>query len=244
MELSPKQQTVELIKKAKRILLLGHKDPSADMISSLLAFSEVLEKNEKVVDLIVSEETPENIQFLPFLKKIKKDFQPIGGKTIRINTEKIPISGMKYQKSEDFLDVILETDKNLKFEFLEIINGSPKPDLIVVLDTADVEKIDQIYDQNTELFFETPVVNIDHHAGNEYFGTVNLVDLTATSTAEILVSIFEALGGKFLDPDIATCLLTGITDDTQSFKSQNTTPKSLTVAAQFLASGARQQEII
>lgn len=244
MELSPKQQTVELIKKSKRILLLGHKEPSADMISSLLAFAEVLEKHEKTVDLIISEEIPENIQFLPFLNKIKRNFQPVDGKTIRINTKKIPISGMKYQKSEGFLDVILETDKNLKFEFLEIINGSPKPDLIIVLDTADVEKIDQIYDRNTELFFETPVINIDHHAGNEYFGTVNLVDLTATSTAEILVSIFEALDGKFLDPDIATCLLTGITDDTQSFKSQNTTPKSLTVAAQFLASGARQQEII
>lgn len=244
MELSPKQQTVELLKKSNRILLLGHKNPSGDMVSSLLAFDQVLKSLDKSVDVVISEDISEEIKFLPFLNEIKAEFQPTGGKIIRIDTEKVPVSGMKYQKSEKFLDIVLDTDKNLKFEFIDVINGSPKPDLIIVLDTADVEKIDKIYDANTELFFETPVINIDHHAGNEYFGTVNLVDLTATSTAEILVSIFEAIGGKFLNPDIATCLLTGITDDTQSFRLQNTTPKSLTVAAQLLASGARQQDII
>jgi phosphoesterase RecJ-like protein len=151
---------------------------------------------------------------------------------------------MKYQKNEKHLDIILESDKNLKFQYVEIINGIPKPDLIIVLDTADVEKIDSAYDKNTELFFEVPVINIDHHAGNEYFGSINLVDLTATSTCEILVSLFEALGVKISDPDTATCLLTGIIADTQSFRSPSTTPKSLTVAAQLLAAGGRQQEII
>jgi phosphoesterase RecJ-like protein len=163
---------------------------------------------------------------------------------LRIDTQKAPITGMKYKKTDDYLDVILESDKNLKFEFIEIINGTPKPDLIMILDTPDVEKIDNAYDANTELFFEVPIVNIDHHPGNEYFGTVNLVDLTASSTAEILVSLFEALGVKISDPDTATCLLLGIISDTQSFRSQSTTPKSLTVAAQLLAAGARQQEII
>jgi phosphoesterase RecJ-like protein len=47
-----------------------------------------------------------------------------------------------------------------------------------------------------------------------------------------------------LDEDIATALLTGIITDTGSFQNANTTPKSLTVAAQLVAAGARQQEII
>jgi phosphoesterase RecJ-like protein len=151
---------------------------------------------------------------------------------------------MKWQKEEDSLNIYLDTDKNLKFEFIEIINGLPKPDLIIVVDTADVQTIDSVYDNNTELFFEVPILSIDHHPGNEYFGTINLIDLTATSTAEILVSLFEALGIKIDNPDIATCLLAGILYDTQSFRGKNTTPKSLTVAAQLLAAGGRQQEII
>ena len=47
-----------------------------------------------------------------------------------------------------------------------------------------------------------------------------------------------------IDEDISTALLTGIITDTGSFQNANTTPKSLTVAAQLVAAGGRQQEII
>lgn len=244
MELSPKQQTTELIKKSKRILVLGHKKPDGDMLGSGLALVSAIKELDKSVEFIVSEPIPQIFNFLPNLKDTKDSLNIADGKVLRIDTEKLPVSGLKYQKKDDFLDIILFSDKNLKFEFIEIINGNPKPDLIIVLDTADVEKIDSAYDANTELFFEIPVVNIDHHPGNEYFGTVNLVDLTATSTAEILVSLFEALGIKMNEPDMSTNILCGIISDTQSFRATNTTPKSLTVAAQLLAGGARQQEII
>ncbi len=244
MELSPKQQSVELIKKAERILILGHKEPSGDFLGSALATSEILKSLGKKVDLVLSESVPEIYKFLPFVDTINTQFQHSKGKTIRLNTQKAPVKSMQWQKGDEFLDIILDTEKNLKFEFIEIINGDPKPDLIIVLNTTDVQKIDKLYDANTELFFEVPIINIDHHAGNDYFGTVNLVDLTATSSAEILVSLFEALGIKIENPDVATCLLAGIISETQSFRTQNTTPKSLTVAAQLLAAGARQQEII
>lgn len=223
---------------------MGHKNPSGDMVGSLLALGKALKTLEKNPEVVISDNLPGILEFLPDLGSVTKNYQALEGKIIRVDTKKIPVAGMKVQKADDYLDIILDAAKNLKFEFLNILNGLPKPDLIIVLDTADVEKIDKAYDENTELFFEAPVVNIDHHAGNEYFGSVNLVDLTATSTAEILVSLFEALGIKISDPDIATCLLTGITSDTQSFRAQNTTPKSLTVAAQLLANGARQQEIV
>lgn len=244
MELSPKQQTIELLKKANRILVLGHKDPDGDLLGSSLALLKALETLKKTVEVIVSDKTPEIFNFLPDLKSVKTEIDLTEGKILRIDTQKFPVQGMKYQKKDSSLDIILDADKNLKFEFVEIINGIPKPDLILVLDTPDVEKIDIVYDKNTELFFEIPIVNIDHHPGNEYFGTINLVDLTASSTAEVLVSLFEALGIKIQDPDLATYLLLGIISDTQSFRSNSTTPKSLTVAAQLLAAGARQQEII
>jgi phosphoesterase RecJ-like protein len=244
MELSPKQQTVELVKKAERILILGHKSPDGDLLGSALALSHALSELKKSVELVITDDISDIYKFLPNLQSVKTELSLTEGKILRIDTDKFPISGMKYKKDEKHLDIILNADKNLKFEHVEIINGVPKPDLIIILDTPDVEKIDDAYDKNTELFFEVPIVNIDHHPGNEYFGTINLVDLTASSTAEILVSLFEALGVKIADPDTATCLLLGIIGDTQSFRSNSTTPKSLTVAAQLLAAGAKQQDII
>ncbi len=244
MELSPKQQTVELIKKSNRVLVIGHKNPDGDLCGSSLAIEKALISMGKTVELIISDKIPEVFKFLPNINKVKKSLLFTDGKILRIDTRKFPVSSMSVKNADEHIDIILDANRNLKFEFLEIINGMPKPDIVIVLDTPDVETIDKIYDKNTELFFEVPIVNIDHHPGNEYFGTVNLVDLTASSTSEILVSLFEALGVKISDPDAATCLLCGIVSDTQSFRSQSTTPKSLTVAAQLLAAGGRQQEII
>lgn len=244
MELSPKQQAVNEIKKAGRILLLGNKKPGGDTLGSLLALSKSLSRIGKTIDLVVSASIDQKYDFLAKEKDIKKEYGQIDGKVIKIDTKKIPVSGMKWQKEDNFLNIYLDTDKNLKYEFIELVNGQPKPDLVVIVNTPDVEKIDVVYDKNTELFYEVPIINIDHHSGNEYYGTVNLIDLTATSTAEILVSLFEALGIKIDDTDTATALLSGIIEDTQSFRDKTTTPKSLTVAAQLLAAGARQQEIV
>ena len=244
MELSPKQQISELIKQSQRILVVSHKNAGGDAIGSMLALERVLSKADKEVTLVLSEKLEENLTFLPGIEKIKSDVSGARDLIIRINKDKFPIEKLSYNEEDGSLNIVLTPKGVLDKSNLEFVQGAFKFDLIFVLDTADVERIDSIYDRYTELFFETPIVNVDHHGGNEYFGTVNMVDLTATSTAEILVSIIEAMGPNNFDADVATCLLTGIIADTASFKNTNTTPKSLTISAQMLAAGARQQEVI
>jgi phosphoesterase RecJ-like protein len=245
MELSPKQQINELIKKSHKILIVGHSHAGGDVLGSMLALENVLTKNNKEVSLVCSEKIDDSLKFLPNINKIKNDIT--GGKDliIRLNKDRFPVEKLSYNEENGYLNIVVSAKEvALDKSNLEFAQGVPKFDLIFVLDTPDVDKIDPIYDRFTEMFFETPIVNIDHHSGNEYFGTVNMVDLTATSTAEILVSIIESLGAGNFDADISTCLLTGIIADTASFKNTNTTPKSLTISAQMLAAGARQQEII
>ncbi len=245
MELSPKQQISELIKQSQKILVVSHKNAGGDAVGSMLALERVLTKQGKEVSLVLSEKIEEATTFLPGIEKIKNDISGARDLVIRINKDKFPVEKLSYNTEDGFLNIVLTpANGSLEKNNLEFVNGAFKFDLIFVLDTPDVEKIDAVYDKYTELFFETPIVNVDHHSGNEYFGTVNMVDLTATSTAEILVSIIEAMGPGNFDADVATCLLTGIIADTASFKNVNTTPKSLTISAQMLAAGARQQDII
>ena len=244
MELSPKQQIAELVKNNQRILLVGHKNHGGDLLGSMLALESVLTSQGKSVSMVVSETISESLLFLPGIEKIQPDVSA-RDLIVQINKKKNDIEKVSYNDDNDLLNIIISPkSKALSGKDLKIIEGDFNYDLIIVLDTPDVEKIDNIYDKYTELFFEVPIINIDHHSGNEYFGTVNLVDLTATSTAEILVSIIEAMGPNHFDADVATCLLTGLIADTGSFKNTNTTPKSLTISAQMLAAGARQQEII
>jgi phosphoesterase RecJ-like protein len=245
MELSSKQQIVELIKKSEDILLISHTKPGGDAIGSLLALDIILKELGKKTRVVVSDMIPEHIKFLPGIEHIKKDIQDQKNIVLKVDLAKAQIGQILTNTDGEFLNITLTVKEgHLRQENIQVSSAAPKFDCIIVLDTQDVDKIDRTYDDYTNLFFEVPIINIDHHSGNEYFGTINLVELTATSTAEILVSIVEALGKTKLDEDMATCLLAGITADTASFKNINTTPKSLTVAAQLLAQGAKQQDII
>jgi|GEM_PF-1348938 len=245
MELSPKQQIVETIKKAENILLVSHAKPSGDSVGSLLAFSNVLKGIGKNVRVVVSDDIPESLGFLPNISNIEKDIDKARDLVFKIDVEGISVEKISTKTDGKTLEISITPKRGeLNKEKTVITEGRFKYDAIVVLDTPDIDNIDKIYNENTDVFLETPIINIDHHAGNEYFGTVNLVDLTATSTAEILVAISEALGKNKSDEDTATLLLAGIMSDTESFRGDNTTPKSLTVSAQLLASGARKKEIV
>lgn len=249
MELTPKQQTIELVKSAEKVLLLSHVNPDADALGSILALYLVLKKLGKEVTAVSLDPIPSSYQFLPQKELICATFSNSKDFVITVNTANAKVEKLGYKNlpEEHKLNIILTPGNGaLSAEDVTFTYGQAKFDLIIVLDSPDLERLGKLYDQNTELFYETPVINIDHHAGNDYFGKVNWVDLTSTSTAEILVALIESLSREkpLLDADVATALLAGIINDTGSFQNANTTPKSFTVAAQLVAAGARQQEII
>jgi len=94
------------------------------------------------------------------------------------------------------------------------------------------------------MFFETTILNIDHHPNNENYGEINLVDLTATSTTEILATLIENFEASLIDENIATNLLTGIIVETNSFQHVKTTPRAFLRASALVSAGAKQQEIV
>lgn len=249
MELSPKQQIIELINSSQKILICIHTNPDGDALGSALALTLAFKKIGKEVTVAAPTNTPNVFSFLPSIGNVKESLEDIRDFIITVDTAKTKVDRLGYKNNleKNKLNIII-TPLTGKFEENDVsfLQGNYKFDLIIVLDSPDLERLEKIYDQNAELFYTTPVINIDHHPGNDHFGKVNWVDLTATSTAEILVSLLESLGREksLIDPDIATSLLTGIITDTGSFQNSNTTPKSFTVAAQLIAAGARQQEII
>ena len=89
---------------------------------------------------------------------------------------------------------------------------------------------------------EVPVVNIDHHASNDDFGTVDMVDSKSASTTMIIYKFFE-FAGYDITPVMATALLTGIYNDTGSFMHQNTTPETLKISGELMAYGGRTVDV-
>lgn len=103
-------------------------------------------------------------------------------------------------------------------------------DLAVVVDCGD---LDRLGDVKKILDPQKPIVNIDHHITNDFFGTINYVAPQASSTAEIIFELFEY--AKFsIDKKIATLLYLGIMTDTGSFRFENTTSRTHEVVSCLL----------
>jgi phosphoesterase RecJ-like protein len=82
----------------------------------------------------------------------------------------------------------------------------------------------------------SPVIDVDHHHDNSRFGGVNLIDGSASSTAEILVRIFDGLGAE-ITPEIAESLYVGLVTDTGRFQYRTTSPAALRLGARLVESG-------
>lgn len=249
MELTPKQQTVELIRAAKRILIVTHQGLDGDAIGSSLALAAALAKLDRDVAVAAPEPVPAAFGFLPGVDQFRQELDGTKDFIISLATNRVAVEKLGYKTlaDEHKLNIIITPQRGaFRPEDVSFSYGTVKFDLVIALDTPEMERLGSLFHEQAQFFYETPIINIDHHPGNDFFGKVNWVDLTATSTAEILVALLESLGREksLLDPDIATLLLLGITTDTDSFQNPATTPKSLTVAAQLVAAGARHQEIV
>ncbi|HJE03632.1 DHH family phosphoesterase [Aliarcobacter thereius] len=67
-----------------------------------------------------------------------------------------------------------------------------------------------------ELDKSIPLINFDHHASNENFGDVNIVDPYKSSTAELVFDFFK-YNGLNISKNSAEALYVGIYDDTLAF---------------------------
>lgn len=107
----------------------------------------------------------------------------------------------------------------------EIIEKDYHNSLVIVLDTANTDRIDgKFYIHGREL------IKIDHHPNHEPYGTICYVDTTASSTSEIIVSFIRE-NQLVMTDDIARLLYAGIVGDTGRFLFSNATQQTMLIAA-------------
>ena len=79
-------------------------------------------------------------------------------------------------------------------------------------------------------------INVDHHHDNTRFGDVNLVDVEASCTAEIVYDLAQLLGAT-ITAEIAAALYVGLITDTGKFMYENTNAHTHRVAAELIDAG-------
>jgi nanoRNase/pAp phosphatase (c-di-AMP/oligoRNAs hydrolase) len=240
----PLQQAIAQLKKAPNILIvLGSANP--DAIAAALALREFLVKLEKLVTILSQSSVPARLNFLPEAQAVKLGLTLVKNLVIDISTAKNQINELRYQKFDDKLSIFL-TAKNGEFDQSDV---KIKPDiypfnLVVTIGLSSLDELGSFYAQHAQLFFETPVVNIDFRASNEAYGQVNLINLTAAANSEVVYDLLNEYDANFIDEKIATLLLAGLIAQTNSFQSIKTSPQAFLKASRLISAGARQQDII
>ena len=143
------------------------------------------------------------------------------------------------QQNNKRVDMFLDDVLPERYSFLPFSKAiqpfleSKNYDCVFALDCGDPERLGKCKEIINKAIV---VVNIDHHISNYMYGTINVLDINASSAGEILYDIFMDNNYE-INKDTAECLYTSILTDTGGFKYSNTTSKTFKIVGELINTG-------
>lgn len=113
-------------------------------------------------------------------------------------------------------------------------------DFIITIDAPNLNGLGAIYNDFQNEFQGKNIINVDRHLTNGYFGTVNFVNKSSSSTSEMILKIIRGLNGQ-IDQEIATNLYTGLVAATNNFTSYSVNADTFQAASELLKMGAQKK---
>lgn len=246
MSLPEIQQALAVINRSKSIALLVTEKPSVDSFCSMMALSLAIQQLPDIeVHCISSAHVLPELQFLPGSSQVLTS--PKTHPTLVIDIAGITaVDGIREEHINGGmrLHVALQDHVDLTKDLVETHVRQLPYDAAILFGTADLADLGETFTNHADFFYNTPIINIDHKPTNEYFGTINMVDITASSIAEITHELILAIHPEHIGTDIATSLYAGIVGATESFQKPSTTPHAFQLAAELMKDGAQTDIVI
>ncbi len=246
MSLPEVQQALAVLNRSSSVLLLVPEKTSVDAFSSMIALSLALGKDtKKEVHCVSPSHVPQELQFLPGSSQVLMAPQLKPGIIIDIaGISKLHDVRQEQLKGGMRIQLVLEEGVEVTADLIETHVRQMPYDSIVLFGASDLADLGQLFTNHADFFYNTPIINIDHRATNEHFGTINIVDITASSIAEIVHELITAIVPNEIDADIATALYAGIVGATESFQKPSTTPHAFQIAAELMGQKAHTEMVI
>ena len=245
-DIKAKQQVVEKIKEASKILVTVSNSPSVDALSAALGLTLLFDKQEKYATAIFSGETPPAIAFLEPEKTFDETTDSLRDFIIALNKEKA--DHLRYKVEGDSVKIFITPYKTtISKDDLEFSQGDYNVELVIALGVDSQDNLDQAMEDHGQILHDATVITVSAGDQTSNLGGIDWHDANASSLSEMIAGLAEALKEDkkkpLIDAPIATALLTGIVSETDRFSNEHTTSKAMTVAAQLMTAGADQQLI-
>ncbi len=234
-----KQQIVEKLKSATNILVTVNANPSLDGLAACIGLSLILNKLDKHATAVFSGEVPSNLDFLKPEKTIEKTTDSL--RDFIISLDKSKADKLRYKVEDEVVKIFITpyrtsiTERDLVFG-----QGDFNVDVVLGIGVHRQQDLDTAITAHGRILHDATVICINNTPETE-LGTINWLDLSASSLSEMVASMADDLGANVLDQQNATALLTGIVAQTNHFGNERTTPRTMTVSARLLEAGADQR---
>lgn len=187
----------------------------------------------------------DNLQFLKSARTFQSGIGQLQKFIITVDIGRTGVQELSYDVKDNQLRVFV-TPKNgmIVRDDVRATQSDYAYDGIICVGAPDLASLGPIVTNNPDFFAHTPIVNLDHQATNEHFGQLNFVDLTMSTTAELIYRLLQKMGAQHIGADVATALLTGLVAGTNSFKKPNVRPATLAAASELVGLGADRMYIV
>lgn len=247
MALDRNKQVLELIDKSSRILICFSQQHTVDSVASALLLAEYLKYKEKEYTIVCDgfEHSDKHGLFTPEIKSVQTRLESPQEFVVQLDIGAHKVKEFRYAVEGTSLNIFITPEKGyIKESQLQAVENYYQYDLIVTIDSSDLKSLGAVFQDHTQFFYDTPILNIDHTVANEQYGQVNMVDITAVSVSEILYNFIKKNDNAFLKKSHYTTALSGIIYKTQSFRTPTVTPRSLHIASELIERGADKEHII
>lgn len=226
---------------ANNILVMVGRNPSLDQVCIATSLFLGLEKLGKKVSLLSPEALDEKYTDISASDRV---LTKLGHKNLHVvfDYQQEAIDKVSYHINEEnqkFYLVIQPQSgfppldsKTVSFEY-----GGAEADLIFLIGVNSLEDLEHLYFNYENLYKDSATISINSFESD--VANINLDFSGLTSLSEGMVELLHSLEVE-IDGEMATNLLAGIEDKTDSFRSLTTSPDTFAKASSLLKAGARR----
>jgi phosphoesterase RecJ-like protein len=234
-----------IIAEAQNIGLIINQNWPGDAVGAALALAAAISQRGQAVEVLASpSERGSLYSFLPGFNDIQTNPQKYSYPYLDIPLVGLNLEDVQLEQLPDRLRLSFKKSAlPLNDTTLKIAEPQSAFDLLITLGCPDPDAFCLLQQNQSQLFANTPLINIDNNCANENFGQLNIIDIQAAAVSEIVATLINAVQQP-LNSNIATCLLCGLMVASRNFKSPLVRPATLTLASQLVKQGANRELIV
>ncbi len=229
-------EIVSSLREANNVLITVNKDPSIDQLTACIGLTLALNKEDKHATAVFSGEVPSVMEFLEPNKTLEKNTDSLRDFIISIDREKA--DKLRYKVEDSFVRIFITPYKtSISEDDLEFSQGDFNVDSVVALGVRERSQLDEAILAHGRILHDATIISVNN-SDNSELGSLNWVDSSASCLSEMTAELIKQLDDKVFDSQIATALLTGIVAETDRFKNDKVTPKTMDISGVLISAGA------